>query len=226
MKAVLTSRPNLQTFDLPTFNRIIVSSEPVIELPVGRSRSLTRASLWGVVAALVVVPLRAVFERLNFVPTAFSNRLVDYSFVLLALPFVLLAVSCVIKSMQWLLLASWPGKIGIFADENELTLRLGPFGTRRFDTKRLDIRYPFERREEEDEGGFEALLPEEDQRRNLLPHMFVWHRFPAGAGQGLETRTKRPVQVDRLILRFASGSESDLAARLRPLIERWREKAE
>ena len=62
--------------------------------------------------------------------------------------------------------------------------------------------------EDEDERRFEALLPEDEQQSNLLPRM-----FDAGTG----------VQVDRLILRFASGAESDLATRLRPLIDRWRE---
>lgn len=186
--------------------------EPAIELPVDRAKSVTRALSWGVPAVLLLVCATAVFGRLQFVPTAFSNRLVDYSIaLLLVVPGVLLAIACVIKSLQWLLLAFWPGKVGVVAQEHELTLRLGPFGTKRYDMNRCDVRYPFEMDDEENEGRFEAYLPEDRQRSSLLPRIVA-------------SDTSEP--VDRLILRFASGSESDLAVALRPMIDRWRTNSE
>ena len=182
-------------------------AEPTIELPIGRSKGFTRAALWSVLAVLLVLPLRAVFERLNFVPTAFSNRVVDYAVALIAIPVVLMAIVCVARSLQWLSLAFWPRRIGVYAAESKLILRLGPFGTRSYDPTKLEVCYPFERNEEDDgESGFEALLSEEEQRKSLLPSMF-------------DTGTR--VRIDRLILRFALGSESDLAAKLRPLLDRW-----
>ena len=182
-------------------------SNPSIRLPLSRSKGLTRGTLWGLAAVLILTAVWAVVQRLNFVPTAFSNRLVDYCIALLAVPVILLALLCVFRSLQWVLLAVWPTRIGVFAESNKLTLCFGPFGTRDYDTNGLDIRYPFELSEEDaGEGGFEALLPEEEQRRSFLPRMF-------------DVRTR--VEVDRLTLKFASVFEGDLAAQLEPLIAHW-----
>jgi len=105
------------------------------------------------------------------------------------------------------LLAVWPASVAVVAEVDFLTLRLGPFGTRTYDTPRLDVRYPFELSQDADGGGFEAFLHEDEQRDKLLPRI-------------LHPAAREPLH--RVILRFVKESELDTARTLRPIIDRWR----
>jgi hypothetical protein len=180
-------------------------------LPVSRSRAATRGLLCLVPALLLGATGAAIYSRLHFVPTAVSNRLVDYSIAVAALPCPIFTLVFGFRAVRWLFLSCWPGDVAIIADETALTLRLGPFGTRVYDTARLDVKYPFELSGEFDDGSFEAYLPEEEQLARFLPRL---------------THPDAPEPLNRTIRRFAVGAESDVAAALRSVIEHWRTRRE
>ena len=179
----------------------------VATLPVGRVRALVKGTLWAAAALLLAVIAMAIYGGLHFRPTAVSNRLVDYGVAALMFPLPLAALFTAWKALPWLLLSSWPGSMGVLADGRAITLRLGPFGTRRYDADRLDVRYPYELVDSEADATFESFLPREQQFEKLLPQM-----VHAPSGERLEL----------VILRFVSCSEEEAATALRPVIERWR----
>jgi hypothetical protein len=162
--------------------------------------------LWGVPSFLLGAATCVVFQGLDFAPTAISNRLVDVGIAFCALPLPLGAFFCAVRAVRWLLLAAWPASLGIFASEREMTFRLGPFGTKAFDARRLLIRYPSEL-PEDDHGGFERFLPVEEQFATLLPVI---------------THPDSAEPLNLLILRVAGADEATLACHLRPAIARWR----
>jgi len=179
----------------------------VVVLPVARGRAASRALVCSAPAFLLGAATVLIYGRLNFVPSGVSNRLVDYSLAAISLPIPLIAVWTALQSLRWLLLALWPAPIAVVAEVDSLTLRLGPFGTRAYDSARLDVRYPFELSQDADGGGFEAFLPEDEQRAKLLPRI-------------LHPAAREPLH--RVILRFVKESEPDATRTLRPLIDRWR----
>ena len=181
-------------------------SEPIV-LPVARGRAASRALVCGVPAILLGITTFLIYGRLNFVPTGVSNRLVDYSIAAISLPIPLIAAWTALKALRWLLLALWPAPVAVVAKDDSLTLHLGPFGTRNYDSLRLDVRYPFELSQDAEGGSFEAFLPEDEQRDKLLPRIV----HPAA---------REPLH--RVILRFVKESEPDAARTLRPMIDRWR----
>jgi len=180
----------------------------VVVLPVARGRAATRALVCSVPAFLLGITTILIYSRLNFIPSGVSNRLVDYSIAAISLPIPLIAVWSAIKAVRWLLLALWPAPVAVVAEVNTLTLRLGPFGTRAYDTPRLDVRYPFELSQDADGGSFEAFLPEDEQRGKLLPRI-------------LHPAAREP--LNRVILRVVKESEPGAARTLRPIMDRWRQ---
>ncbi|RME38199.1 MAG: hypothetical protein D6788_07940, partial [Planctomycetota bacterium] len=93
------------------------------------------------------------------------------------------------------------------ASESALVLRLGTFGTRRYDPQKLRVRYLFEMDDLPEGTDYEAFLPEETQRERFLPFIQPAH--------GNE-------RLDRVMLRFVGATEEEAAASLRPVLERWR----
>lgn len=186
---------------------------PVVTLGVSRTKALTRTAAWGAPAAACSVAGVAVYRGLSFAPSGMYNRLVEYSVAVCLLPIVCAGAVFAILAVRWLLLAVWPGSVGIIADEGGLLLRLGPFGTRRFDAASLDVKYPFEQDGDIGESSVEAFLPEEQQRSTLLPRITCpgRHGLPAGSSE----------PINFTILRFGGLLESDAAAALRPWVEAW-----
>ena len=176
-------------------------------LPLSRGRAATRAILWSVPTLLLGAATFVVYGRLEFAPTAISNRIVDYAVALAALPLPVLAVGCAVRAVRHFLAVVWLSPLGIRADEHTLEMRLGPFGTATYPVGELDIRYPFELSGDFEDGGFEQFLPEEEQMARLLPRIS-------------HLRAKLP--INRTMLRFVSGDEARIAAALRDAIERWR----
>jgi hypothetical protein len=181
----------------------------VVVLSVARARAASRALVCSVPAFLLTMTTVLIYGRLNFVPTGVSNRLVDYSIAAISLPIPLIAVWTALKALRWLLLAVWPARLGVVADADNLTLHFGPFGNRTYDAPRLDVRYPFELSQDADGGGFEAFLPEDEQRAKLLPRI-------------LHPDAREP--LSRVILRLVKDSEPDAARALRSTIDRWRSR--
>lgn len=175
--------------------------------PASRSRAATRAILWSAGACLCGVVAFQIYTRLHFGPTLAGSRLVNISIAVIALPLPILTVALGIRAARWILLAAWPKRVGIRATAADLALELGPFGRARYDTARLDVRYPFELSGDETEGGFEAFLPEEEQLARFIPRMV----HPAA---------REPIH--RTVLRFAHGDEAEIAAVLRPAFDAWR----
>ncbi len=178
-----------------------------LTLPVDRSRALGRALLWSAPAVLLGAVTVMIYGRLHFSPTGVSNRLVDFSIAVVALPAPVSAILCGVHALRWALLGVWPRPVGVSAQADVLRLHLGPFGTRRYNTDELDVRYPFELSGDTEDGGYEALLPEEEQIATFLPRI----HHPDAA---------EPLK--RVIMRFCRGNESDVAALLRPMLDRWR----
>ena len=183
-------------------------SSPVVAIiPVNRWAALTRGILWAVSALMAASVLTPIYSRINLHASAMSNRIVDYGLLVVALPIGILAFVCIGKCVSWMLLVAWPLETSIAADEESLVLRLGPFGTRRYEARQLETRYPFEFSDDGAEGGFESFLPEEQQRDTLLPR--ITH---AGVSEPL----------NRTLIRFAGRPEKELARQLRPVLDLWR----
>ena len=175
-------------------------------LGVSRTKALTRTVAWGAPAAVCSVAGVAIYRGLSFAPTGMHNRLVEYSIAVCLLPIACAGAVFTFLAVRWFLLAVWPGSLGIFADEDGLLLRLGSFGTRRFDAARLDVKYPFEQEWDVSDSSVEAFLPEERQRSTLLPRITC-----SGSSE----------TINFTILRFVGMMESDAAAALRPWVEAW-----
>ncbi len=186
--------------------------DQVVRVPVARSRSMTRSVLWWMPAIILAAVAWEILRSLNFHRSAVSSRLVDYSVAVVALPIVLAALVCAFHGVRWALLAVWPGRLGVYAERDALVLRLGPFGVRRYDLARLEVRYPFESLEDADaeDADFEAYLPVDEQMATLLPRI---------------THPNSDEPLNWVVLRFVSGPEAGVAATLRPAIARWRESS-
>ncbi len=176
-------------------------------IPVSRSKALTRAILWGAAALIVGAFAWLIYARVDVRPSAVAGRLVSYSIALVGIPVALSAVIGALAALRWLLLAVWPWRLGIRADDRGLMLDLGPFGAWRYDAARMDVRYPFELSTDVADRIFEAFLPEEEQIAGLLPRI---------------THPEAREPLNLVMLRFAGLSEADLTAALRSLIENWR----
>jgi len=178
-----------------------------IFVPIRRASSMARALLRLAPAVAMAAALWFVLMNLSFARGGSSSTIVDVAVAVALVPFLLCTVALGVTGLRWLALACWPRPTGIRADATELTLALGPFGTRRYESDQLEIRYLFEQDEHEEPDTFEALLPPETQIRSLLPTM----RHPTA---------KEP--LDRVVMRFVGGSESTVAQTLRPMLARWR----
>lgn len=183
-----------------------MSADSTITIPVSRSRALFRAVIWGVPAVLSGLVAFSIYGRLHFVPSGISNRFIDYAIAIVALPIPLLGLWTGLKSLGWLMLFAWGSAVEIVATKTTLQFHLGPFAKRTFLIADLDIRYPFQWIDDEDESAFESFLPEEQQRVTLLPRI-------------VHPTTRTPLQ--RTILQFAVGDEFQVARALRPMIEQW-----
>jgi len=170
-------------------------------------KAFVRTLFWSVPGVLLSAIAWTALKNASLTPSAVTSRLVVYSIVLLFGGLALIGALCAFQAMRWLLLACWPGRVEIIASENQLILRLGSFGVRTYDVERIESRYPFEIPEELNDAGFEDQLPVDQQLAVLLPRL---------------THPESPTPLNPQILRFGSGSESEVAAALRPAIERWR----
>ncbi len=184
-----------------------VFGEGIVQVPVSRSRALTRGALWLALGLTLWLVTTFIYSGLSFRPSGVSNRLVDISIAIATLPVPLAGAYSGVRADLWLLLFLWPGPIGIVGDARSLTLRFGPFSTRVYDTLRIKVQYAFELSEESTAGSFEALLPPEEQMARLLPRI-------------VHPDAREP--LDEVILRFVGGEEAEVAAALRPVIELWR----
>ena len=183
--------------------------KPGVFIAVSRTKALIRGVLWSTVAMLAALATYAVFVRLRFVPSGISNRLVDYSLAIIALPLPIAGIIALFRALRWIALSLWRG-IGIQADPSGLVFSLGPFGKRSFVSDRMLVRYPFETLDDPEAGaGVEAYLPEEEQVRTLLPRM----TYP-GCAQ----------QLGDVMLKFAAGDQDEIAAKLAPIALAWRQK--
>lgn len=183
------------------------SDDVIAVLSLPRSSTLASATLWVLPAVGLGGVAAIVFGQLQFVPSGTSNRLVDYSVAILMIPFVLGAVAFAIRAVGLACMAIWPGSVGVYAGREVLTIRLGPFGTRRYDVQRLEVRYPYELPVDDGDNQFEALLPKEQQWAELVPRM---------------THPDASEQIDRTIRRMAGMADKEIARVLRPAMDFYR----
>jgi hypothetical protein len=178
-------------------------------VPVSRGRALGRALvrlLGGVVPAVTVW---SVLDRLHFVPSGVSNRVVDYALAIAMIPFAIGALYLFGSGLRWLLLVVWPGHVGMTGRHKELELRLGPFGRWVLDAARLSIRYPHELDEEDADDTFERLVEPALLQRTRLPRM---------------EHPDYPGRVNWLIQRFGPRDEEALASMLLPFVQEARQE--
>jgi hypothetical protein len=155
-------------------------------------------------AALLLLTFRLV-GGLNFAPSAMTNRITEYATVAVMIPVGLVGILLSIVGLRWLVTACWPGRVAIVADATGITFRLGPMGTAHHRINDIDMRYPFENDDDEDDDlPDESLLSPEEQMAYLLPKM---------------TCANQIEPLDRLIVRYAGATEHQLAAELKPFIE-------
>lgn len=188
-----------------------VGADESFRWPASRMGALTTGSLWAACAIVSGVVTFHVFAGMSFSPSPASGRLVDASIACIALP---IPIACAISSwtaLRWFGLFAWPGWIGFVADDQELVISLGPFGTRHYDVARITVRYPIDLVDDEDDGGgsFEAYLPKEQQFANFVPHLI----HPDAA---------KPLR--QVILQHAGAREAEIAKALRPTFLRWRHR--
>jgi hypothetical protein len=178
-----------------------------VRVAVSRVRAASRGVAFGAPAIMLGLIVLAVLGKLEFSPTGFSNRVVDYSLAALVIPVAGLAIYAGLTSARYFLLSFWPGPLGMVFDERSLRLSLGPFGCRDYDVQHLDIQYPFEQPGDLAGDSFEAFLPVEEQMATLVPR--ISHRG-------------EPEAIDRRVLRFAAYSEEELAGMVRDVVSQWR----
>ena len=183
------------------------SDDVIAVLSLPRSSTLASATLWVLPAVGLGGVAAIVFGQLQFVPSGTSNRFVDYSIAILMIPFVLGAVAFAMRAAGLACMAIWPGSVGVYAGRETLTIRLGPFGTRRYDVRRLEVRYPYELPADDGDDQFEAFLPEERQLAELVPRM---------------THPEASELLDRTIRRMAGMADAEIARVLRPAMDFYR----
>lgn len=183
----------------------------LVRLPASRIRAITRGMLWAAPAVLLGVITFSIYSALDFSPTGVSNRLVEYGQAIFALVFPMGALWTAIKALRWFLMGCWPGPVGVFANDHELILALGPMGTNKYDVARLSIQYAFELSDDLTDEGYEAYLPEEEQIRLFLP--CLTHPLTKG-------------RINQMILDYVISDEESAAAAMRPAIEHWRSQQE
>ncbi len=211
MGGVQSARVRLKTRGLEIvapLKNVPWSHETAITLPVSRGRALTRSVIWAAPAVVGIAVTLVIYPNLDLFAVNGVNRLVAWSAAIAALPIPIALTICGFKSVRYLALSVWPGRVGVHADSRNLVLALGPFGTRRFDAARLDARYPFEQSKDEAvEDGFEAYLPQEEQMARFVPRM---------------THPDATEPIHRTLLRFCKGDEIDIASKLQPVLAVWR----
>jgi len=184
---------------------------PKAALPLSRWTCLDRTLRRFILAAILALPPVTVIPRLDFTPTATSNRITEISLLLLMLPLLLAGLISALAAARWLLAACWPKPLGLFASDQTLSFQLGPFGTQAFDTKRLRIQYLFDLDPDDIDPDlvYESLQPPEKQIQSQLPAI---------------THPDTPNRLDRLILRFFAIPPERAAAILGPYLQAIREK--
>lgn len=180
-------------------------------VPVARGRAVARASVWLAPALVHALISWHILTDIRLEAASGANTVVAVAWIAMLVPFGLVGAVMVIVGLRWLALALWPGRVGVTATADELKLALGPFGTRSFDASRLEAKYFFELSIDVVDEGFEALLPDEEQVANFLPRL----RHPDA---------KEP--LNRRLMRFATGTEPEIAQTLRPVIACWRRETE
>ncbi len=148
----------------------------------------------------------SILSHLNFTPNAVSNRITDFSLLLILLPIALAGLVIGLGGCRWLVTGCWPGQLAIVASTHSLTFHLGAMPTQRYPIDKLTIRYLFEMNTDEigEDLIYEALLPQEKQLADMLP------LIEAAGGS-------KPLNIT--ILNLCSGTERQIAAALKPFID-------
>ncbi len=175
-------------------------------LAASRTRLLSTAMLWASASVVLALLCFILYGRIEFQVSGLRSRAVDFSYVIILLPLGLVSLVTIWKTFQSLLVALWPGFVGIKFSDDYLSIDYGPFRSGHYESKSLDICYPFELSADEMEGHVEAFLPKQQQYETMLPRMLY-------AGSNL--------RVDRLIQKLLRRPDEEIASVMRPMIERW-----
>lgn len=124
-------------------------------VPVDRARAMMRGG-WRMLAALVMAAgVREVCRSLEWDVLSRTDRASHGALVALAGLAALLALSLGLPAFRWLLLAIWPGRMGITWHADHVAWRLGPFGSQSLPQREWAVHSPPAESEWLDDG--EAL---------------------------------------------------------------------
>lgn len=179
-------------------------------IPVSRIRAGYRGALWLCLSAALLLPAVVIWPSLRFSPTATSNRFVEYSWAVVLVALVLAGLIVLAVAARWWALAFWPGHVGIFAEDQHLSFRLGPFGRRTFDWNRMTATYFFEMSLDMD--ALPDVLDPDEEVRDCLP------RF--------DHPDASPGQLNTWLRSYVTLPQPEQVNALRLYIERIREIAD
>lgn len=172
----------------------MIDQPPTLCIAVDRTRALVRG-LWRVACgALLVGPVLLMdldwkllwqTQRATFLATSLLTTLVAAAGLIL-----------LVYGTRWIMLAAWPGRIGIDISPLHISMRAGPFGTEAYSWSEIRIAYD----EDVDRAVWDVLLDDE-----TLPH--VWH---PGCQEDLIARIER----------LTALRTEELAATLKPYLKR------
>ncbi|RJP32748.1 MAG: hypothetical protein C4547_13610 [Phycisphaerales bacterium] len=192
---------------MSSYSAVQDESLPSVFIPVSRVRAVARGLVWTVLGLGLARTVAYFVSDLRLVPSAVSNRIGDYAVLVAMVPLSVVSLVLLYRGLKWLALGMWPSRIGFVFTARGLSVRLGPFGSRVYAAGHVRVRYPFEMSDDEAaRSSFEAFLPEEEQIATLVPQIVP----PDGAA----------IRLD--LMRYSGRAESDLAARLSPILSAWR----
>lgn len=119
-----------------------------------------------------------------------------YALALLMFVLAGVALLTLLSAARWLLLAGWPGRLGVRIDPDRIIVESGPWGRREFDWARIHIRAPMEL----DADTLAAVPPD---------RLAVELRHPAAAGD-----------VVTMLSIFTGQEAETIVAALRPYLVR------
>jgi hypothetical protein len=161
-------------------------------LKADRSRALVRA-LWRLLCAVIVGGL-ALQIRPDWRLLWQTQPASCLALAVLILGLALVALPLVIAAGRWLLLAVWPGPLGIHATNHELKLDLGPLGRRSYPWSDIVVEV-----EQEIDTDLIEDLPDDSITLRIRP-------------RGTKENLARPIQL------AANVSDEEFTRRFRPFL--------
>ena len=178
----------------PPIQPIAPDPPPSIRIAIDRTRAMVRGLWRGVCGALLVGPVFVMdldwrllwqTQRATFLASALLTTLLAVAGVVL-----------LVYGVRWIMLAAWPGRVGVEISPLHISMRAGPFGKETYAWSEIRVAYD----EDMDPSLWDVLLDDE-----TLPCV------------------RHPICEEDLVVRIqrlAALRTADLAALLKPYFKR------